>query len=123
MKRAAHIQNRTAAVALAALALAAVACSRTPTATRPPAAPAPAGPRPTFSERDLLINPPGVYGDDVVRFPDELWPIADAVAAVLARPEVGYRVLPAATLRALWRDVQAGRLPGVAALCVRRNNE
>jgi len=118
MKRVARIRNRTAAVALAGLALTAVACSRKPPAVPPPAVPAPAASRPTFSERDLLVTPPGVYGDDVVRFPDELWPIADAVATVLARPEAGgYRVLPAAQLRALWRDVQAGRLPGVAALC------
>ena len=118
MSRAAQIQQRTAAPAFASLALSAFACSWTPPAVRPAETPPPAAPRPTFTERDLLVDPPRLHGDDVVRFPDELWPISDAVAAVLARPEAGgYKVVPSAQLRALWRDVQAGRLPGVAAIC------
>ena len=109
--------------AVAGLAFAAFACARPPSAARAPvapplaAAPSPA-PRPAFSERDLVVTPPGVFGDDVIRFPDELWPIADAVATLLARPEAGgYHVLPAAPIRALWRDAQVGWLPGLSTIC------
>jgi hypothetical protein len=116
-------QPRIHLAALAMAASVAVACSGAASGTRAPASPVPGaggpGDRPArFSERDLLLDPPTVHGDEVVRFPDELWPISDAVATLMSRPEAGgYRVLPAAPLRALWRDTQAGRLPGLTALC------
>jgi hypothetical protein len=106
---------------LAGLALATLACSKTTSGARqqlPSTPTVSAAPRPAFSAGDLLVTPPHVYGDPTVRFPDELWPLADAVATVLARPEAGgYRPLPIAQLRALWRDVHAGRLPGVRFVC------
>ena len=114
----ANWRKRLAAPALAGLALAALACSRPPPSARASVAPTSPARAPAFSARDLLVTPPGVFGDDVVRFPDELWPIADAVATLLARPEAGgYHVLPAAPIRALWRDAQGGRLPGLSAVC------
>jgi hypothetical protein len=39
------------------------------------------------------------------------------VAEVFGRPEHGFAVIPNAELRAFWASVQAGRLPGVAAIC------
>ena len=120
---AAQDRRRVGTAMAAALALVALACSGAASGKRAPAGwtlgaaqatQQPAG----FSAQDLLLEPPHVYGDEVVRFPDELWPIADAVAVLLARPDHGgYRVLPIAPIRALWRDAQAGRLPGLAALC------
>ena len=66
---------------------------------------------------ELWLEPATIYGD-AVWFADELVPIEEAVAAALARPELGgYVVRPVSEMRAFWRDVQAGHLPGVAAVC------
>jgi hypothetical protein len=67
--------------------------------------------------RELWVAPPAVNGD-AIWFPDELVPLAEAVADLLARPELGgYRVLSVEQTRALWANVQAGRLPGVPGVC------
>jgi hypothetical protein len=67
--------------------------------------------------REIWIAAPSVHGN-AIWFPDELVPLAKAVADLLARPELGgYRVLGVEQTRALWADVQAGRLPGVPGVC------
>jgi hypothetical protein len=111
-----------ATVGALTLALATASCSgvgrgaRIEPAAHPPTAAAPAQER--YTERDLVLDPPVAYGDQTVWFADELWPVADAVAAFLARPDAGgYRVIAPAAMRAFWRDVQAGGLPGVANRC------
>ncbi len=76
---------------------------------------APAGAR--YSERDVWLSAPAIYGGPVY-FPDEMLPLADVVAELLARPDFGgYRVVPLKDVRKLWSDAQAGRLPGVRAQC------
>jgi hypothetical protein len=76
---------------------------------------APAGAR--YSERDVWVSAPAIYGGPVY-FPDEMLPLADVVAELLARPDFGgYRVVPLEDVRKLWSDAQAGRLPGVRAQC------
>jgi hypothetical protein len=101
---------RSALLVLAALSgpvFAAPAPAPAPSAR--PAATVPADPAPR-----LALEPTRYFGDPVW-FPDELEPIADAVAEVLARPASGgYRVIPNRELRAFWREVRAGRLPEVA---------
>ncbi len=70
-----------------------------------------------LSERELWLTPPHVYGE-AVWFPDELEPLGDAVAELLAEPTYGgYQVRLNAELRLLWRSVQLGRLPGVSQAC------
>jgi hypothetical protein len=76
--------------------------------------PAPAPPR--YTDRDLWLGPATVEGGPIY-FPDEMVPIADAAAELLARPEIGYRVIPPKDLRPLWREAQAGRLPGRSVPC------
>ena len=77
--------------------------------------PAPAGTR--SSERDVWLSSPAIYGGPVY-FPDEMLPLADVVAELLARPDFGgYRVVPLKDLRKLWSDAQTGHLPGVRAQC------
>ena len=80
-----------------------------------------AGPPPSGGSRhtdhDVWLSAPAVYGGPIY-FPDETLPLADAVAELLARPELGgYRVIPLKEVRALWSEVQAGRLPGLPARC------
>ena len=79
-----------------------------------PATPAPAPAR--YTERDLWLGPATVEGGPVY-FPDEMVEIADAAAELLARPDLGYRVIPPKDLRPLWREAQAGRQPGRSAPC------
>jgi hypothetical protein len=77
--------------------------------------PAPGGRH--YADRDLWVSPAAVYGGPVY-FADETQPLADAVAELLARPELGgYRVIPSKEVRALWSEAQAGRLPGLTARC------
>lgn len=101
-----------------ALALVALACGASPRQEHPTAVrdeTSITGER-TYTAEDLWLEPPRVYGP--IFFAEELHPVADAVAAVMARPELGgYRVVPPAELRALWSNVQRGRLPGLAEVC------
>jgi hypothetical protein len=100
------IGRRCGVVASLVLCLAAPAVARQP---------APAGAR--YSERDVWVGAPEIYGGPVY-FPDEMLPLADAVAELLARPELGgYRVVPLKDVRKLWSDAQAGHLPGLPARC------
>ena len=67
--------------------------------------------------RELWLEPARVHGHKVW-FADELAPIADAVAEVLARPKLGgYRVIPNQEMRRLWADAQRGQLPGRKEIC------
>jgi len=69
------------------------------------------------TDRDIWLSTPDVYGGPIY-FSDETLPLADAVAELLARPELGgYRVIPLKEVRTLWSEVQAGRLPGLQARC------
>jgi hypothetical protein len=63
-------------------------------------------------ERVYLTPVRVAYNASHVWFPDELIPVADAVADALAAR--GYRVVPTSELRALWDSVQHGHVPGVA---------
>jgi hypothetical protein len=83
---------------------------------RPVAGEPPAPGKARYGDRDLWLSPATVH-DGPIYFPDELLLIADAAAEMLARPEIGYRVIPNRDLRALWSAAQAGRLPGLAARC------
>ena len=66
---------------------------------------------------ELWIAPATVNSDELW-FPDEIAPLGDVVAELLARPEQGgYRVLPPKQVRAFYADVRAGRLPGVTGVC------
>jgi len=66
---------------------------------------------------DLWVAPPTVDADERW-FPDEIAPLADAVAAALAQPELGgHRVIPPDEVRALYAGVKEGKLPGVTAAC------
>jgi hypothetical protein len=98
-----------ALVAFASLIAAAAGAGGAGTASAAPS-------RPRYTERDLWLEAPSVH-DGPICFPDEVLPIADAVAGLLARPELGYRVIPPKDLRALWREALAGRAPGRAARC------
>ncbi len=94
-------------LALVSFLFAATAAS--PALAKDDVAAAPAG--------DLWLDQPSVTGD-AIWFPDELVPLAEAAAEVLARPESGgYRVIPFKEVRALWSEVRAGHLPGVRAVC------
>lgn len=65
----------------------------------------------------LYLEAPLAFGG-AVWFPQELEPVSDAVAQLLAsRPYGGYRVVPNADVRALWTDVANGKLPGVSLTC------
>lgn len=77
------------------------------------------GRRPAAStDRPWLAVEPTLVDDGRVWFSDELEPIADAVADVLARPASGgLRVIPTRELRGFWRKVVGGHLPGVARPC------
>ena len=71
-----------------ALVVAGVALGSVAAVRADPAADSGRGPR------ELWLEPARVYGH-AVWFPNELEPIADAVAEVLARPRLGgYRVIP-----------------------------
>jgi hypothetical protein len=78
----------------------------------------PAAAKPVAREaRELLLEPARVYGHSVW-FADELAPVADAVAEVLARPKSGgFRVVPPQEMRALWAAVQQGQLPEWKETC------
>jgi hypothetical protein len=66
---------------------------------------------------ELWIAPATVNSDELW-FPEEIAPLVEGVAELLARPELGgYRVLPPKRLRAFYADVRAGRLPGVPVVC------
>jgi hypothetical protein len=66
---------------------------------------------------DLWIAPATVESDELW-FPDEIAPLVDALAELLARPELGgYHVLSPKQVRAFYADVRAGRLPGVPVAC------
>jgi hypothetical protein len=89
-----------------------VLCGAAPAVAQPPA---PAAAR--YSERDVWLGTPAIYGGSVY-FPDEMQPLADVVGELLARPELGgYRVVPQKDVRKLWSDAQVGRLPGLGATC------
>jgi hypothetical protein len=67
--------------------------------------------------RELWLEPARVFGHKMW-FADELEPIADAVAEVLARSKHGgYRVIPNQEMRRLWADAQRGQLPGRKEIC------
>jgi hypothetical protein len=76
----------------------------------------PAASKPRYTEHDLWLGAAAVHNGPIY-FPDEVLPIADAAAELLARPEIGYRVIPAKELRALWQAALAGQAPGRAARC------
>jgi len=80
----------------ACIVIAATSCSTTPEINRSDVGPS-----------SLWLEPPRVSGSKVF-FPDELDPIADAVAEVLARPPHDNQVVPPEVLRTLWARTQRG---------------
>ncbi len=70
-----------------------------------------------WDKKDVWLTSPNVYGGSIF-FPDELVPLAQAVADVLTKPETGgFRVIPVDDVLLLWKKCQKGLLPGTKKVC------
>jgi hypothetical protein len=81
-----------------------------------PPAKAPSSPR-VLDAHDVWFESLAVSGGPIL-FADERAPVVDAVAAWFsAHPGEGLRPISPPEVRALWSDVQRGKLPGRAEVC------